>query len=53
MLFEKHALILKCKHLEFLMQELNVGGIKFDDTRLILPFAKFNSTPIFPAIPYI
>ena len=45
-LFEKYALILKCKHLEFLMQLLNVDGIKFGDTKLILPIAKFSSTPI-------
>ena len=35
-----------------LIQVLNVGGIKFDDTRLILPTVKFSSTPIFLTIQY-
>ena len=39
------------KCLEFLMQVLNVGGIKFGEL-LISPTAKFSSTPIFPAIWY-
>ena len=34
---KKYALILKCKHLEFLMQVLNVDGMKFGNTKLILP----------------
>ena len=44
MQFEKYASILKCKHLELLMQVLD--GIKFGNTKLILPAAKFNSTSI-------
>ena len=43
---EKCALILQCKHLEFLMQVLNVDGIKFGNTKLILPPAKFSSMSI-------
>lgn len=35
------------------MGNINVGGIKFGDTQLTLPTAKFSSTPIFPAIQYI
>ena len=34
MLFEKYAFILKYKHLGFLMQVLNVDGIKFGSTKL-------------------
>ena len=44
--FEKYASILKCKHLEFLMQVLNVDGIKLGNTRLILPTTKFSSASI-------
>ena len=47
MLFEKYASILKCKHLECLMQVLNVDGVKFGSTKLILPTVKFSSTSIF------
>ena len=49
-LFEKHASILKCNCLEFLMQISKVGEIKFGDTWLISPTVKFNSTPLYPAI---
>ena len=54
-LFEKHASILKCNCLEFLMQilkvgEIKVGEIKFGDTWVISPTAKLNSTPLFPVI---
>ena len=47
MLFVKYAVILKCKHLEFLMQVLNVSRIKFDDSKFILLTATFSSTLIF------
>ena len=46
-LFEKYASILKCKHLECLMQVLNVDKVKFGSTKLILPTVKFSSTSIF------
>ena len=38
-----------CKVLEFLIQILNVGGIKFGKAELISPTAKFSSMPIYPA----
>ena len=46
------ASILKCKHLEFLMQLLYDGGIKFGNTQAIAPTTTFSSMPIFPAIWY-
>ena len=42
--FKKYTLILKCKHLEILMQVLNVDGIKIGNTIFILPTTKFSST---------
>ena len=38
--------------MEFIIQILNVGGIKYGDTWLILPTVKFISMPIPPAIWY-
>ena len=35
------------------MQVLNVGRIKFGDTRLISPTAKFSSMPLLLAIQYL
>ena len=40
----------ECNNLECVMQAVNVGGIKFGNTLLILPTTKLNSTPIFAAI---
>ena len=44
-LFEKHALMLRCKHLEFF--NVNVDRINCGDTQLIFPTAKFSSMLIF------
>ena len=47
MIFEKYVSILKCKHLEFLMQVLNVDGLKVGNATLTLPTTKFSSISIF------
>ena len=38
------------KRLEFLMQIFNIDGIRYGNTPLNSPSAKFSSVPIFPAI---